>query len=148
MPHTKHDFDLFVVGGGSAGVRAARVAASLGARVALCEDKALGGTCVNVGCVPKKLMVLGAHFADEWRDAAGFGWSVEPPRHDWQRLISNKDAEIRAPQWRLRAAAPGPRRQGVDGARSHRRRPSRRGGGRAGRLHRGHGAQGPRRDRR
>ncbi|MBK6512875.1 MAG: glutathione-disulfide reductase [Polyangiaceae bacterium] len=94
MPHTKHDFDLFVVGGGSAGVRAARVAASLGARVALCEDKALGGTCVNVGCVPKKLMVLGAHFADEWRDAAGFGWSVEPPRHDWQRLISNKDAEI------------------------------------------------------
>lgn len=90
----EHDFDLFVMGGGSAGVRAARVAAGFGAKVALCEEKQLGGTCVNVGCVPKKLMVLGAHFADEWRDAAAYGWSVEPPRHAWQTLIANKDREI------------------------------------------------------
>lgn len=87
-------FDLLVIGAGSGGVRAARVAASLGAKVAICEAGALGGTCVNVGCVPKKLMVLGAHFADEQRDAAGFGWQVTPATHDFAKLIANKDREI------------------------------------------------------
>jgi glutathione reductase (NADPH) len=86
--------DLFVIGAGSGGVRAARVAASLGAKVAVCEDAALGGTCVNVGCIPKKLMVLGAHFADEQRDAAGFGWSAPPATHDFAKLMENKDGEI------------------------------------------------------
>jgi glutathione reductase (NADPH) len=89
-----YDLDLFVIGAGSAGVRASRVAATLGAKVAVAEEKALGGTCVNVGCVPKKLMVYGAHFAHEARDAAGFGWSVGPLAHDWQTLIANKDREI------------------------------------------------------
>lgn len=88
------DFDLFVLGAGSAGVRASRVAAALGARVGVAEDRALGGTCVNVGCVPKKLLVSGAHFADEVRDARGFGWTVEAPTHDWRTLIANKDREI------------------------------------------------------
>ena len=88
------DYDLFVLGAGSGGVRASRVAASLGARVGVIEEKALGGTCVNVGCVPKKLMVMGAHFAEEWQDAAGFGWSVTPPTHAWSTLIANKDREI------------------------------------------------------
>jgi glutathione reductase (NADPH) len=87
-------FDLFVVGAGSGGVRAARVAAQLGARVAICEDGAIGGTCVNVGCIPKKLMVLGAHFADEQRDAAGFGWRGSPATHDFEQLMANKDREI------------------------------------------------------
>ncbi len=88
------DCDLFVVGGGSGGVRAARMAASLGARVVLCEEKALGGTCVNVGCIPKKLLVYGAHFSDECRDARGFGWRGEAPTHDWPALIAAKDREI------------------------------------------------------
>lgn len=89
-----YDVDLFVIGGGSGGVRAARMAAALGARVALAEERHLGGTCVNVGCVPKKLLVYAAHFAEAFEDAAGFGWSV--PRHelDWSRLIGNKDREI------------------------------------------------------
>jgi len=87
-------FDLFVLGAGSGGVRAARFAAGLGAKVAICDFGPLGGTCVNVGCVPKKLMVLGAHFAREWRDAAGFGWTVDEPTHDWAKLIDNKDTEI------------------------------------------------------
>jgi glutathione reductase (NADPH) len=87
-------FDLLVLGAGSGGVRAARVAASLGAKVAVVDFGPLGGTCVNVGCVPKKLMVLGAHFAREWRDAEGFGWSVSEPSHDWGKLIDQKDREI------------------------------------------------------
>jgi glutathione reductase (NADPH) len=94
MPTDAGDFDLFVIGAGSGGVRAARVAAGLGAKVAICEEGALGGTCVNVGCVPKKLMVLGAHFADEQRGAAGFGWQVTPATHDFATLIANKDREI------------------------------------------------------
>lgn len=91
-----HDttLDFFVVGAGSAGVRAARIAASLGAKVGVCESGPLGGTCVNVGCVPKKLMVYGAHFAAEWEQAAGYGWSSPPPSHDWAKLIENKDREI------------------------------------------------------
>ena len=90
----KYDFDLFVIGGGSGGVRAARMSAQFGARVALCEDRYMGGTCVNVGCVPKKLLVYGSHFAEECEDAAGYGWSVAKPTFDWTRMIANKDKEI------------------------------------------------------
>jgi len=91
---TTYDYDFFVIGAGSAGVRASRVAADLGARVAVCEERELGGTCVNVGCVPKKLMVYGAHFSEEAHDAAGFGWRVASPTFDWATLIANKDREI------------------------------------------------------
>ena len=88
------DFDLFVIGGGSGGVRAARVAAEAGARVGLAEEYRYGGTCVIRGCVPKKLMVYAASFADAFEDAHGYGWAVEPPRFDWTKLIAAKDAEI------------------------------------------------------
>lgn len=88
------DCDLFVVGGGSGGVRAARMAAQRGARVVLAEAAALGGTCVNVGCIPKKLYSFAAHFAQDFRDAAGFGWEVGEPRFDWQRLRTNRAREI------------------------------------------------------
>ena len=93
MAHS-YDFDLFVIGAGSAGVRASRMAASFGAKVGVAEFQALGGTCVNVGCVPKKLMVIGSHFTEEWQDAKGYGFSVEPPTFDWSVLIANKDREI------------------------------------------------------
>ncbi len=89
-----HDYDLFVVGGGSGGVRAARVAAQRGARVALAEAAALGGTCVNVGCIPKKLYSYAAHFAHDFEDAAGFGWDVAKARLDWARLKANRASEI------------------------------------------------------
>jgi glutathione reductase (NADPH) len=89
-----YEFDLFTIGGGSAGVRASRVSAGLGARIALAEERQLGGTCVNVGCIPKKLFVYAAHFAEDFEDAAGFGWSVGEPRFDWTRLRDNKDREI------------------------------------------------------
>ena len=88
------DFDLFVIGGGSGGVRAARIAAEAGARVALAEEFRYGGTCVIRGCVPKKLMVYASGFADAFEDAAGFGWSAERPRLDWPALVAAKDAEI------------------------------------------------------
>ena len=88
------DCDLFVIGGGSGGVRAARMAAQRGARVLLAEAAALGGTCVNVGCIPKKLYSYAAEFADDFRDAAGFGWDLAPPRFDWQRLKKNRAREI------------------------------------------------------
>lgn len=88
------DYDLFVIGGGSGGVRAARVAASHGARVASAEEFRYGGTCVIRGCVPKKLLVYAADFADAFHDAAGFGWTVGAVTHDWPRLIGAKDAEI------------------------------------------------------
>jgi glutathione reductase (NADPH) len=88
------DCDLFVIGGGSGGVRAARMAAQRGARVVLAEAAALGGTCVNVGCIPKKLYSYAAHFADDFRDAAGFGWHVGEPRFDWERLKTNRAGEI------------------------------------------------------
>jgi glutathione reductase (NADPH) len=87
-------FDLFVLGGGSAGVRLARTAASLGAKVALCEDAALGGTCVNVGCVPKKLYGYGASYAEGFEDAAGYGWHVDAPAPDWAHMVARKDKEI------------------------------------------------------
>ncbi|MCD6077895.1 MAG: glutathione-disulfide reductase [Ramlibacter sp.] len=88
------DCDLFVVGGGSGGVRAARMSAQRGARVVLAEAAALGGTCVNVGCIPKKLYSFAAHYAEDFRDAAGFGWDVGKPRFDWQALKANRAGEI------------------------------------------------------
>ncbi len=90
----EHDFDLFVIGGGSGGVRAARMAAQLGARVVLAEAAALGGTCVNVGCIPKKLYSYAAGYGDAFQEAAGFGWDVAPPRLDWSRLKANRAREI------------------------------------------------------
>ncbi len=89
------DFDLIVLGGGSGGVRAARMAASFGARVAVVEEKDLGGTCVNVGCVPKKLFAYGAHFGDDLHDMASYGWRVGEVSFDWATLRDNKDKEIR-----------------------------------------------------
>ncbi|MFK8328785.1 glutathione-disulfide reductase [Pseudomonas sp. BJa5] len=89
-----YDFDLFVIGAGSGGVRAARFAAGFGAKVAVAESRYLGGTCVNVGCVPKKLLVYGAHFADDFEQAAGFGWSLEDAQFEWGKLIANKNREI------------------------------------------------------
>lgn len=89
-----YDFDLFVIGAGSGGVRAARFAASFGARVAVAESRYLGGTCVNVGCVPKKLMVYAAHYQDEFKLSRSFGWDVEAKSFDWNTLITNKNTEI------------------------------------------------------
>ena len=89
-----YDFDLFVIGAGSGGVRAARFAAGFGARVAVAESRYLGGTCVNVGCVPKKLLVYGAHFAEDFEQARGFGWSLGEAKFDWPTLIANKNREI------------------------------------------------------
>jgi glutathione reductase (NADPH) len=89
-----YDLDLFVIGAGSGGVRCARMAAAAGARVAIAEERYLGGTCVNVGCVPKKLFVLAAHYHEEFEDAAGFGWDPGQIRFEWSRLRANKDREI------------------------------------------------------
>jgi glutathione reductase (NADPH) len=91
---SEYDFELFVIGGGSGGVRAARISAGHGAKVAIAEEYRLGGTCVIRGCVPKKLLVYASRFHDEFEDAAGFGWSVDAPKFDWPTLIANKDAEI------------------------------------------------------
>lgn len=88
-----YDYDLLVVGAGSGGVRAARVASQLGARVAIIEADRLGGTCVNVGCIPKKLYVYGSHFRYDLEDAHGYGWSIERS-FDWRTLLENKDREI------------------------------------------------------
>jgi glutathione reductase (NADPH) len=89
-----YDFDLFTIGGGSGGVRASRVSANLGARVAVAESGRFGGTCVNVGCIPKKLFSYAAHVRAELKDAADFGWNIAEPSFDWQRLVANKDREI------------------------------------------------------
>ena len=91
----EYDYDLFVIGAGSGGVRAARMAGGFGARVAIAEERYLGGTCVNVGCIPKKLFVYAAHFAEDFRDAAGYGWQVSEPAFDWNVLLNNKNNEIR-----------------------------------------------------
>jgi glutathione reductase (NADPH) len=88
------DTDLFVIGGGSGGVRAARIAASHGARVMIAEEYRMGGTCVIRGCVPKKLLVYASHIHHEIEDAAGFGWTIPPATFDWPTLIANKDKEI------------------------------------------------------
>ncbi|MDE1932188.1 MAG: FAD-dependent oxidoreductase, partial [Alphaproteobacteria bacterium] len=89
----EYDFDLFTIGAGSGGVAASRRAASYGARVAISEHLRVGGTCVLRGCVPKKLLVYAAHFADDVADAAGYGWRVAPPVHSWPDLIAAKNAE-------------------------------------------------------
>ena len=88
------DFDLFVIGGGSGGVRCARIASAHGARVGIAEERHWGGTCVNVGCVPKKLMVQAAEYAAWAKDSHGFGWDTVPGTHDWAALMAAKDAEI------------------------------------------------------
>ena len=89
-----YDYDLFVIGGGSGGVRAGRVAASLGKRVAVAEEYRFGGTCVIRGCVPKKLFVYASQFHENFEDAAGYGWQVGTPTFDWKALIAAKDKEI------------------------------------------------------
>ncbi len=89
-----YDYDLITLGAGSGGVRASRLAASYGARVAICEESRVGGTCVIRGCVPKKLLVYGAHFAEDFADAEGFGWTVGETSFDWYGLIQRKNAEI------------------------------------------------------
>src|SRR5262249_3542208 len=86
--------DLFVIGGGSGGVRAARIAANHGAKVMVAEEYRMGGTCVIRGCVPKKLFVIGSHVHQEIEDAAGFGWTIPPATFDWPTLIRNKDKGI------------------------------------------------------
>src|SRR5450755_2970158 len=87
-------FDLFIIGAGSGGVRAARMSAARGARVAVAEDAALGGTCVNLGCIPKKLYSFAAHYAEAFEEARGFGWSAAAPVLDWQALKRNRAVEI------------------------------------------------------
>ncbi len=89
-----YDYDLFVIGAGSGGVRCSRMSASYGARVAVAEERFLGGTCVNVGCIPKKLFSYGAHYAEDFHDAAAYGWTVPQPSLSWKTLIDNKNREI------------------------------------------------------
>ena len=91
---TKYDYDLFVIGGGSGGVRASRMAALAGARVALAEEWRMGGTCVIRGCIPKKLLVYASQFSENFLDAPGYGWTLGEPKFDWPTLIANKDREI------------------------------------------------------
>lgn len=99
---SKYDHDLFVIGAGSGGVRAARMSASYGARVAIAESRHLGGTCVNLGCIPKKLLVYASHYAEDFEDAAGYGWTVPGhgaggqggPSFDWSTFLRNKNKEI------------------------------------------------------
>lgn len=91
---SSYDYDLFVMGVGSGGVRAARMSANYGARVATAEEKYMGGTCVNVGCVPKKLFVYASHYSEDYAQAAGFGWGETSPAFDWPVLLANKNTEI------------------------------------------------------
>jgi glutathione reductase (NADPH) len=90
----RYDFDLFTIGAGSGGVAASRRAGSYGARVALAEVQEVGGTCVHRGCIPKKLLVYGSHYREEFHDAAGYGWSVREPTFDWAKLQAAKKAEL------------------------------------------------------
>src|SRR5579862_5382045 len=90
----QYDFDLFTIGAGSGGVASSRRAASYGARVGICEDSRIGGTCVIRGCVPKKLLVYSSAFADAFEDAEAYGWTVGPTSFDWGKLIANKNREI------------------------------------------------------
>jgi glutathione reductase (NADPH) len=90
----KYDYDLFTIGGGSGGVRASRVSATMGARVAIAESDRFGGTCVNVGCIPKKLFSYAAHFREDFEVAKSFGWTTGEPRFDWPTLLANKNREI------------------------------------------------------
>ncbi len=91
---SRFDLDLFCIGGGSGGVRASRLCAGYGAKVAIAEEKYFGGTCVNVGCIPKKLFSYAAHYRDDFHDAAGFGWTVAEPTFHWPTLLANKNKEI------------------------------------------------------
>ena len=91
---TNTNYDLIVIGAGSGGVRAARIAANYGAKVAIVESVRVGGTCVLRGCVPKKLLVYGSHFASEIEDSKGFGWDISSFKHDWSKLINNKNNEL------------------------------------------------------
>ena len=91
---TQYDYDLFVIGAGSGGVRAARIASQHGAKVAVAEDYRVGGTCVIRGCVPKKLFVYASHYSEAFEDAVGFGWTTEKVSFDWPTLVENKDKEI------------------------------------------------------
>ncbi len=93
-PMTQFDYDLFVIGAGSGGVRAARMAANTGAKVVVAEEYRVGGTCVIRGCVPKKLFVYASRFGKDFKDAQNYGWSVETPSFDWTTLLANKDKEI------------------------------------------------------
>ena len=90
----RYDFDLITIGAGSGGVRASRIAAAYGARVAVVEERYLGGTCVNVGCIPKKLLVYASEYGAAFEEAGGFGWTLAPARFGWSRLIANKNREI------------------------------------------------------
>src|SRR5437870_7018135 len=90
----RYDFDMITLGAGSGGVASSRRAGSYGAKVAIVEESRIGGTCVLRGCVPKKLLVYGAQFADAFADAAGFGWTVAPPTFDWPSLIAAKNKEL------------------------------------------------------
>jgi glutathione reductase (NADPH) len=90
----QYDYDLFTIGAGSGGVRASRVSAGFGAKVAVAEERYLGGTCVNVGCIPKKLLVYASHFGEDFNDAAGYGWTLGERRFDWAKLIANKNKEV------------------------------------------------------
>jgi glutathione reductase (NADPH) len=90
----RYDYDLFTIGAGSGGVRASRMSAAFGARVAVAEERYLGGTCVNVGCIPKKLLVYASHYGDDFDDLPGYGWTVGERRFDWPTLIANKNREI------------------------------------------------------
>lgn len=91
--HRNHsyDYDLLVIGAGSGGVRAARIAGTHGAKVGVVEKAALGGTCVNVGCIPKKLFVYSSHFSHDFEDARAYGWDVEVKNFHWKRLVENKN---------------------------------------------------------
>ena len=89
-----YDYDLFVIGAGSGGVRAARMSASLGAKVAIAEERYLGGTCVNVGCIPKKLFVYGSHFSEDFDESAAYGWHIGDTEFEWSTLLENKNREI------------------------------------------------------
>ena len=90
-----YDYDLFTIGGGSGGVRASRMAAQFGARVALAEERYLGGTCVNVGCIPKKIFVYAAEFSEDFNDSAGFGWTVGERNFNWRTLIARSTARAK-----------------------------------------------------
>ena len=89
-----YEYDLIVIGAGSGGVRAARMSASFGAKVAIVEKQYLGGTCVNVGCVPKKLFVYASHFSEDFHNSVRFGWSEANSEFDWPTLLRNKNSEI------------------------------------------------------
>ena len=91
---SNYDYDLVTIGAGSGGVRASRLAGGYGARVAVCEEDRVGGTCVLRGCIPKKLLIYAAHYADYIEDSANYGWTIEGIAHDWKKLIKNKNIEL------------------------------------------------------